>query len=279
VIRQLGLSYHWSLDQVEFATDIIFRRQADLQSIYGNLTRTAIHSVKPDNIATFLGRKLAANYQDEMGNRYNIRIEGTRIKHTMGPVSIKMYDKFGHILRIETTVYNVSFFQHYRTVEQRDGTAVTKWAPMKKGIYSLPALREAMLAANRRYLEFLSSLDDPTAGLDRLCKVTETLHESQRAYPGFNFFSAEDQRLFETLARGEFNLHGLQNKTLRQHLPDKSPGQISRLLKRLRLHGFIKRVARSYRYYLTHFGKHVIATGLKLRQLVLVPQLAAIPSR
>ena len=279
VIRQLGLNYHWSLDQVEFATDIIFRRQADLQSIYGNLTRTAIHSVKPDNIATFLGRKLAANYQDEMGNRYNIRIEGTRIKHTMGPVSIKMYDKFGHILRIETTVYNVSFFQHYRTVEQRDGTAVTKWAPMKKGIYSLPALREAMLAANRRYLEFLSSLEDPTAGLDRLRKVTETLHESQRSYPGFNFFSAEDQRLFETLARGEFNLHGLQNKTLRQHLPDKTPGQISRLLKRLRLHGFIKKVARSYRYYLTHIGKHVIATGLKLKQLVLIPQLALIPSR
>ena len=31
----------------------------------------------------------------EMGNRFHIRIEGTRIKHNMGPVSIKLYDKFG----------------------------------------------------------------------------------------------------------------------------------------------------------------------------------------
>ncbi len=279
VIRHLQVRYHWSLDQVEFATDIVFRRQQDLQAIYGNLTRTAIHTVKPDNVATFLGRKLTAHYQDEMGNRYNLRIEGTRIKHVMGPASIKIYDKFGLILRIETTVNDVSFFQHYRTVEQRDGTTVTKWAPMKKSIYSLPALREVMLAANRRYLEFLSTLDDPSAGVDRLHKVTETLRENERSYPGFNFFAAEDQRLFETLARGEFNLHGLQNKTLRRHLPEKTPGQISRLLKRLRLHGLIKRVARSYRYYLTHFGKHVIAAGLKLKQFVLIPQLAAIPSR
>ena len=279
VLRRLDVRYHWSLDQVEFSTDIVFRRQQDLQAIYGNLTRTAIHTVKPDNVATFLGRKLTGLYQGEMGNRYNIRIEGTRIKHTMGPAAIKMYDKFGHILRIETTVYDVSFFQHYRTVEQRDGTTVTKWAPMKKSIYSLPALREAMLAANRRYLEFLSTLDDPTAGVDRLRKVTETLRENQRSYPGFNFFSAEDQTLFGALARGEFNLHGLQNKTLREHLSHKTSGQISRLLKRLRLHGFIKKVGRSYRYYLTHFGKHAITTGLKLQQLVLIPQLAAMPSQ
>src|SRR5207244_9191671 len=199
-----------------------------------------------------------------VGNRYNIRIEGTRIKHIMGPASLKMYDKFGQILRIETTLNDVSFFQHYRTVEQRDGTTVTKWAPMKKSIYSLPALREAMLAANRRYLEFLSSIDDPSAGIDRLRKVTEMLRENDRSYPGFNFFSAQDQQLFETLARGEFNLHGLQNRTLRPHLPERTSGQISRLLKRLRLHGLIKKVGRSYRYYLTHLGKHVIIAGLKL---------------
>ena len=99
--------------------------------------RTAIHTVKPDNIATFLGRKLNGNYQDEMGNRFNTRIEGTRIKHTMGPVSIKMYDKFHLILRIETTVVNVSFFKHYREVEHKDGTRSMAWAEMKKSIYSL----------------------------------------------------------------------------------------------------------------------------------------------
>ena len=63
IIKQFELSYHWSLDQVEFATDVVFARQGDLQAIYDRLTRAAIHTVKPDNIATFLGRKLNGNCQ------------------------------------------------------------------------------------------------------------------------------------------------------------------------------------------------------------------------
>jgi hypothetical protein len=279
VIRQFEVRYHWSLEQVEFSTDLLFRRPEDLQAIYGPLTRTAIHTVKPDNVATFLGRKLSPLYQGEIGNRFNIRIEGTRIKHTMGPVAIKMYDKFGLILRIETTVNDVSFFPHYRTVEQRDGRTVTQWARMKKSIYSLPALREALQAANRRYLEFLSSLDDPSAGIDRLQKVSEPVRENERSYAGLNFFSAADQSLIETLARGEFNLRGFQNKSLRAHLRENTSGQVSRLLKRLRLHGLVKKVGHTYRYYLTSLGRHIIATGLKLKNLVLIPQLAIAPSR
>jgi hypothetical protein len=138
-IADLGVTYHWSIDQAEYSTDIIFRRQADLGAIYERLTRTAIHTVKPENVATFLGRKLNGNYQDELGNRFDTRIEGTRIKHTMGPVSLKMYDKHGFILRIETTVNDVSFFKHYRRVEHRDGSTETKWTSMKKTIYSFPA--------------------------------------------------------------------------------------------------------------------------------------------
>src|SRR5580704_9165752 len=114
VLSQIEAQYHWSLATVEYATDIVFHRQSDLQALYGALTRTAVHTVKADDIATFLGKKLHPNYQDEMGNRYNVRIEGTRVRHCMGMSSIKMYDKFGRILRIETTTWDVTFFQHYR---------------------------------------------------------------------------------------------------------------------------------------------------------------------
>ena len=216
-------SYHWSVDQCEYATDIVFRKQADLQSIYENLARTAIHTVKPDNIATFLGRKLSTPYEGEMGNRFNIRIEGTRIKHTMGPVSIKLYDKFGLILRIETTVNDLTFFKHYREVEHRDGSRETKWASMQKTIYSLPALRELLQAANRRYLEFLSAIEDPRTGRDKLDKL------SQPSAAGRPLLSRlqpvrlpTTTTLFCAIARGEFNISGLQNKSLRRLLSGKT---------------------------------------------------------
>jgi DNA-binding HxlR family transcriptional regulator len=82
--------------------------------------------------------------------------------------------------------------------------------------------------------------------------------------------------LLRTIARGEFNISGLQNKNLRRFLPGRNSGQISRLLKRLRLHGLLKKVGHTYKYYLTQFGKDVISTALKLRELVIIPQLASV---
>jgi hypothetical protein len=274
IFRAFGAQYHWSVDQCEYATDIVFRQQADLAAIYANLTRTAIHTVKPDNIATFLGRKLSTQFEGEMGNRFNIRIEGTRIKHTMGPVSIKLYDKFGLILRIETTVNDLTFFKHYRQVEHRDGSGEIKWASMQKSIYSLPALRQLLEAANRRYLEFLSAMEDPRAGRNKLDKLSQPVEQEGRRYSGFNLFDPDDESLLCSIVRGEFNISGLQNKTLRRYLPELNSNQVSRLLKRLRTHGLVKKVGHTYKYYVTAFGKEVVATALKLRELVIIPQLA-----
>jgi hypothetical protein len=274
VTEKLDTSYHWSIMQAEYATDIVFKRREDLQDIYGTLTRTAIHTVKPDQVATFLGRKLTGNFQDELGNDFNTRIEGTRIKHRMGPTSIKMYDKFGLVLRIETTSNNVSFFKHHRTVEQRNGEQCFKLAPVKKSIYSLqPDLRDLMAAANRRYLEFISSIDDPSSGIQALNKVSTSIKENGKTYKGFNFFKGEDQLLLEIITRGEFNISGLRNSDIRKRLPQKSSSQVSHLLKRLRTHGLIKKIGRTYKYYLTAFGRHVILSGLKLKNLVLIPEL------
>jgi len=274
VIKKLEQHYHWSIMQAEYATDIVFNRQEDLQYIYDNLVRTAVHTVKPDNIATFFGKKLHGNFQGQMGNNFNTRIEGTRVKHSMGPVSVKMYDKHSLVLRIETTVNDVSFFKHFRKVEHRDGTQTRKLAPMKKGIYSLTPLREVLHAANQRYLQFISAIDDVTAGVKKLNKLTKRIVKNERPYRGFSFFSDDDQKLFEIIARGEFNISGFQNKNIRQFWDTKNTGQISRLLKRLHVHGLIRKIGHTYKYYLSKFGQQVILMGLKLKELVIIPGLA-----
>jgi len=40
--------------------------------------------IKPELIATFLGRKLHANYQSEAGGDFDTRVAGTGLKHAMG---------------------------------------------------------------------------------------------------------------------------------------------------------------------------------------------------
>jgi hypothetical protein len=270
--------HNWTLDTVEYATDVVFDRQKDLQGMYGEWVRTAIHTVKPNDIATFLGKKLNGNYQGEMGNRYHTRIEGTRIRHSMGMVSIKMYDKFGQILRIETTVKDVTFFRHYREVEQRDGSRITKYAEMKKTIYSLGALRELTAASNRRYLAFVMQLEDPRASLEKLDRVTRKVSENGRTYRGFNFFDEQDREVLEAIGQGEFCISGMQNKTLRKLLSGRSTQQVSRTIKRLRTHGLVKKTARSYKYYLTAFGREVVASGLRLKHFEILEEFRKDPA-
>lgn len=273
VHQEFGETYHWSMMQVEYATDIVFDSSATLKPIYDDLIATAIHTVKPANICTFFGQKLHGNYEGEMGNHYNIRLEGSRIKHTMGPVSIKMYDKFNKILRIETTVNDVSFFKHYRTVEHRDGSTSQEQASMKKNIYSLPILADLTGAANGRYLEFISAIEDHTIGKKKLEKITTSKVENDRTYKGFNFFEKIDQSILIHLTSGEFNISGFRKKNFTQRFKKLSSFQISRIFKRLRVIGLIKKVTATYKYYITRLGKEAILTALKLKNIVIIPQL------
>lgn len=273
VYKEFGQTYHWSIMQQEYATDIVFKKQEYLQSIYDDLIATAIHTVKPANIATFLSQKMGSNYQGEMGNNYNIRLEGSRIKHSMGQVSIKMYDKYHKILRIETTVNDVSFFKHYRTVEHRDGTTSQQQASVKKNIFSLTVLADIMQAANTRYLSFISAIEDNSVGKKKLQKITTSKKENNRTYKGFNFFEKNDQGVLVYLISGQFNISGFRCKDLKKRFKNYSSFKISRILKRLRVLNLIKKVGNTYKYYITTLGNEAILTALKLKNIVIIPQL------
>src|SRR5712672_2372506 len=104
-------SYHWSLMQVEYATDLVFRSVGTLRPLYQHLARESVLSVKAEQIASFLGRQISPQLAQEIGSQFSTRIEGTCIKHRFASSSIKMYDKYGCVLRIETTINDVSFFK------------------------------------------------------------------------------------------------------------------------------------------------------------------------
>jgi hypothetical protein len=209
---------------------------------------------KPDDVATFRGRKPTGAYQGELGNDFHTRIEGTRTKHHMGKAAIRMYDKQSIVLRIETTTTDISFFQHYRKVVHRDGTESHQFAPFKKSIYSLAALRTVWGDANRRYLAFLSAVDDPTNAIKDVERISRPARAHNRSYRGFNLFYGDDLDLFRIITRGEFSISGFRNSELRKH-------------------GLIKKVRRCYKYHLTVPGRRITATALKLREMFIIPSL------
>ena len=73
------------------------------------------------DILTFLGRKLHGNFQGEVLTDCKKKREpGARIKHRMKDNWLKMYDKFGQILRVETVINNPREFR-VRRLRERNG--------------------------------------------------------------------------------------------------------------------------------------------------------------
>jgi hypothetical protein len=273
VSEVFGQSYHWSLMQVEYATDLAFRSTTTLGPLYEQLVRETVLSVKAEQVASFLGRHITAQLAQEVGTRFSTRIEGTCVKHRFGKSSIKMYDKAGVVLRLETTTNDVSFFKHHRKVEHRDRPATRELAPVKKSIYSLIDLREILLGCNRRYLAHLSALDDFSAGVRALGRVTRPHSVDGKAIKGINFFEPGDGALLHALQDPRVNIAGIRRGDLLSVLGTFSPNRLSRQLRRLRDIGVIKRVSGTYRYYLTRAGRAATAAACRITEAIIIPAM------
>ncbi len=242
--------WHWNLRQVEYSTDLMFKSREILVPLYDTLSRQAVLAADAPRVAGFLGKKVTPALAQEIGSRLTTRIEGRCIRLQMGVAGVKIYDKFSRVLRVETTVNDVTFFKHYRKVEHKHGETTREAAPLKKTIYSLPDLREVLLGRNLRYLLSLSSLDDPSSGQRDLQRLSQPRVGRAPSIKRLNFFEATDHALLPALQHGDFNIHGCRRSDLLKLVP-LSPARMSRQLHRYRLLGLIKRVTHTYRHHLT----------------------------
>jgi hypothetical protein len=266
------LQYYWVVDQAEFATDVLFRDAPTLAAHYKDLLQHALVSFGAEDVLTFLGRKLSGNFQGEvLSDLKDKRWPGARIKHRMKENWIKMYDKHGRVLRVETVINRPTEFKVRRQGTRR-GRTLVDWFPMRKGVGQLPRYREVAAAANRRYLDALADAPDRSTARRQMQQLAQPVRDARgRSHRGFNPASAEDVQLFAAVLRGEHALHGFRNADLRASLcpPTADPAQrrcqshrIGRQLKRLHEHGLIAKIPRSRRWRVTATGQALMKTVL-----------------
>lgn len=268
-------------DQAEFATDLMFKDTASLQSLYVKLLWHSIVCFSAEDVLTFLGRKLHGSFQGEVLNDYKRRLPGARVKHRMKENWIKMYDKFGCVLRIETVINRPYEFK-VRRRGKRKGQEVVDWFPLPKGVAYLYRYAQVSLQANTRYLEALAAVEDPTQAYQFLDRVCQPANWKGRKVRGFNPLSPADAKIFETVIRGEHTLQGFRNADLRRHLepqaasdPEakrRSSARTSRLLQSLRAHKLIAKNPRSRSYRVTAWGQTLMTAAVYLRKETM-PQL------
>jgi hypothetical protein len=129
VLDKFPRGYHWTVMQVEYSLDLVFQRREQLTPLYEQISRHAVLAVRVPDMARFWDKRYSPEAQAT--SDFKTLVEGTRVRHTLGRQSLKMYDKGGRVLRIEATSNDITFFRHYRKVVSRDGAAEYKMAPLK----------------------------------------------------------------------------------------------------------------------------------------------------
>ncbi len=275
ILRQLMLPWemepYWSAEQSEWATDIAFRSAKGLRALFDNLLKYAITTFDSRDVLRFLGRKLPKHtaingrFAGEVVSDVATRPEGTRIKHRVKGNTIKLYDKQGSVLRVETTINDAGDLKAFRRKEG-DPKGPKAYRKLRKGVADLRRRAHLCDAANNRYLESLAAAESPTplhAFTDELCRPVS---DGGRRFRALNPLGVPDAQLLRLIAHGEHLIKGFRNQDIREALFGKQPpalrrkhaSHVSRLLRLLRAHRLIKKVPRTHRYLLTAKGTKAI---------------------
>jgi hypothetical protein len=99
------------------------RRPRDL---YPRLLRHAKLGLHAQDVLTFLGRKLHGGFAGDILTDWKRRWPGARVKHWMKTNWIKLYDKHGCVLRVETVINDPYEFKVRRRAGRR-GHRTLRW--------------------------------------------------------------------------------------------------------------------------------------------------------
>ena len=279
VYQTFGQGYHWCVNQCEFATDVMFKERSFLEDIYPSLVGHAFYDLTCTDVFTFMGRKLSPQFQGEAVSDYKNRPVGCRVKFKLKSNSIKMYDKCS-VLRIETTINNPREFKIKGIVHHRDGTETKQWKPMGKSISNLYRYAEIAKTCNKRFLDAMVDIVPVKSTLDEISKICSGKKVNGKKVTGFNVWSPEIVCIMETISDGRYLISGFRNKDIGKiifpYISDshKLSSKVSRLLKKLRQHGLIKKVPKSRRYHVTSKGRRIMGALIELRRKE-YPKLAA----
>lgn len=270
VIEKTGQGYFWCMNQCEFATDVMFKERSFLEDIYPSLVGHAFYDFTCTDVFTFLGRKPDPRFQGEAVSDYKDRPVGCRVKFKLKSNSIKMYDK-SSVLRVETTINDPRDFKTFGTVRHRDGTESECWKPMGKSIANLYRYAEISRASNQRFLDAMVDIVPVKSTLKEIDTICSGKKVDGKRVSGFNVWSPEVCLIMETVCDGKYLISGFRNKDIgKTILPGigdrkKRSSKTSRIIKKMRQHGLVKKVPRSRRYHVTSKGRRIMGALIEFR--------------
>lgn len=275
IFDRFEITYEWTTYQSEVATDVMFSDPTALQGIYPGLVRHGIATFGSVDVLRFLGQRHRAtkvgsvrkNFVGQVTSDYKHRAEGIRVKHTCNSNSVKVYDKAGSVLRVETTINNP---RDFKVVRPKQGGPASEVAlrKLRKNIEDLPRVADVSRRSNARYLDALAGLSGDIPLEKLACPLAVPARLNGTRIRALNVYAQDDLNLLRAVIRGEHAISGFRNRDLIAHLHSEPPDEatrrrnranVTRRIRLLRGHGLVERIPSTHRYQLTPMAREALA--------------------
>jgi hypothetical protein len=264
--RAAGYRYDVSILQAEFSLTQVLDQPRTGRIFFEEVIRENLDIGRPDHVQLIFNRRISKRTPGRFRTR--VITEGVTpslhvdYKHSR----IKQYHKEGRALRTETTINDPRDFG------------------IGKRLFNLPALRRIGFQANRRLIDVQRISQDCAVGEDAFKRVNGPVEVDGQRASGLRFADVAVQALLSSLLVFRLLPRGFSNRDLRDHWApllgkspdDMTPGQMTYHLRRLRLHGLIKRITGTHRYQVTRQGWRAALFFTRTYNRVLRPGLAQI---
>jgi hypothetical protein len=116
-----GFRYQYSVYQVEYSRNLLFKRGTQLDQVYQNLIALTRPKLDIKRLTTIMGRKNRPHNRKQKQPGIEVRIEKpdynlTIFKIHFGKITLKLYDKGERVLRAEVVVHNAKELKCKRSV-------------------------------------------------------------------------------------------------------------------------------------------------------------------
>jgi hypothetical protein len=116
-----GFKYQYSIYQVEYSRNLLFKRGTQLDQVYQNMITLSRERVDLKRLKTIFGRKYRPHNHRQKHSGFELRIEKpdynlTIFKIHFGKLTLKLYDKGERVLRAEVVVHNAKELKCKRSV-------------------------------------------------------------------------------------------------------------------------------------------------------------------
>jgi hypothetical protein len=263
--RKAGYRYDTSILQAEFSTTQVLDRPVHGRLFFEQVIRENLDLGRPEQIELIFNRRIPRNSRARFRTRVVTHDVTPSLNVCYKNARIKQYHKENRALRTETTINNTYDFG------------------VGRRLHNLPKLREIGFAANRRLLENERLSHDCILSEDTFQAVNQPVADGQQRASGLRFADMRVHALLHALILFRQLPEGFRAADLRRHLAalsggdpaSISQGAITYQLRRLRLHGLIERVPKSFRYHVTDFGLRIALFFTRTYNRLLRPALAA----